>query len=140
MEIEETMRNFNIESDLEDSASEDESDKNYGEEEDHASEQSAEESESSDVEDNLDFIGKDGYVWKQNSKRRGRTPQKNIIFQHSGPKNDGLLANSPKKAFDLFINSTMISVITRWTNQKISQVKEKLATSKDLHMKQRMKK
>ena len=37
MEIEETMRNFNIESDLEDSASEDESDENYDEEEDHAS-------------------------------------------------------------------------------------------------------
>ena len=62
MEIEETMRNFNIESDLEDSASEDESDENYGEEEDHASEQSVEESESSDVKDNLDFFGKDGYV------------------------------------------------------------------------------
>ena len=75
MEIEETMRNFNIESDLEDSASEDESNENYGEEEDHASEQSAEESESSDVEDNLDFIGKNGYVWKQNFKRRGRTPK-----------------------------------------------------------------
>ena len=69
MEMEATMRNFNIESDLEDSASEDESDENYGEEEDHASEQSAEESESSDVEDNLDFIGKDASVWKQNSKR-----------------------------------------------------------------------
>ena len=75
MEIEETMRNFNIECDFKDSASEDESDENYSEEEDHASEQSAEESESSNVEDNLDFIGKDGYVWKQNSKRRGRTPK-----------------------------------------------------------------
>ena len=124
MEIEETMQNFNIESDLEDSASEDESDENYGEEEDHANEQSVEESESSDVEDNLDFIGKDGYVWKQNSKRRGRIPQRNIIFQHSGPKNDGLLANFPERAFDLFINSTMISVISRWKNQKFHKLKK----------------
>lgn len=70
-----------LESDLENSASGDETDDNYDEEEDYTNEQSAEDLASSEIKDNLNFIEKNG--WKKNSKRKGRTPKINI-FQWPG--------------------------------------------------------
>lgn len=49
-----------LESDLENSASGDETDDNYDEEEDYTNEQSAEDLASSEIKDNLNFIEKNG--------------------------------------------------------------------------------
>lgn len=75
--VEEDITNI-LKSNLEDSESEVETGDNFNEEENYACVQRAKKSKLSVVKANSDFIWKDGYVWKQNSKRKNS--QKNTIF------------------------------------------------------------
>lgn len=59
---------------------------------------------------------------------------------HPYTQKDKLLATFLEKAFDLFINSTIISTITTQTNQKFSQVRDKFAARKKFALIQMMKK
>ena len=110
----------------EDLAIECETDDNYYEAHtDDNSEQDAEEKESIPSHIYI-YKGKDNYIWEANPKRSGRTPLHNIVSKKSGPKNDEALAHSLQRAFELFINDRLITIITTWTNQKIRQVRDRL--------------
>ena len=54
---------------------------------------------------------KDSYIWKVNPMRSGRTLLCNIVSEKPGAKNDESLAHSPQRAFDLFINDRLITII-----------------------------
>ena len=83
---------------------------------------------SEDEESDSEFTGKDGYKWSKIAKCNRRTPRSNIITSKPGPKNDAIDADTPEKAFSLFLSDEILTVITCWTNQKIQIVKEKYAT------------
>lgn len=115
-------------SEVEDSASENESDHDYEVNDIDESEQSTCESDDDNHQEssaNSNYIGKDGYIWSTEPKKVGRTPKRNLLIGKPGPKNAAVLVTSPEEAFGLFINNEMVQIITRWTNQKIILVREK---------------
>lgn len=115
-------------SEVEDSASENESDHDYEMNDIDESEQSTCESDDDNHQEssaNSNYIGKDGYIWSTEPKKVGRTPKRNLLIGKPGPKNAAVPVTSPEEAFGLFINNEMVQIITRWTNQKIILVREK---------------
>ena len=115
-------------SEVEDSASENESDHDYEVNDIDESEQSTCESDDDNHQEssaNSNYIGKDGYIWSTEPKKVGRTAKRNLLIGKPGPKNAAVLVTSPEEAFGLFINNEMVQIITRWTNQKIILVREK---------------
>ena len=115
-------------SEVEDSASENESDHDYEVNDIDESERSTCESDDDNHQEssaNSNYIGKDGYIWSTEPKKVGRTPKRNLLIGKPGPKNAAVLVTSPEEAFGLFINNEMVQIITRWTNQKIILVREK---------------
>ena len=75
--------------------------------------------------------GKDGYIWQANPRRRRRTHLRDIVVQLYRTKNVGALAHSPQKVFDLFINDRLITINSKWTNQKIRQVRDRLKSRQE---------
>lgn len=120
-EILECLEKFDEMSEVEDSASEDETDNDYEANDANESEQSAGESDGDDSEE---YIGKDGYVWSTEPRKARRTPQRNIVIGKPGPKNAAIQATTPEEAFRIFINDDIITIVTKWTNQKIKLVRD----------------
>ena len=62
-------------------------------------------------------------IWKK--------PLGNIVSENPKPKNYGALAHFLLRAFHLFINDRLITIITTWTNQKIRQVRDRLKSRRE---------
>ena len=82
------------------------------------------ESEDEDNSVSQEVRGKDGYLWRTESKNARRTPRRNIVISTPGPKGIGLKADTPLKSFELFFDDFVLLEIVTWTNQKIENVRK----------------
>ncbi|KAH9641235.1 hypothetical protein HF086_003222 [Spodoptera exigua] len=78
------------------------------------------------------YLGVDNTVWSKTAPlNRGRTRSHNIVFVPPGPKGLARQKITPTDCMSLFLDDNMIDLITKYTNIKIDQIKDKYQRERD---------
>lgn len=71
------------------------------------------------------LLGKNGYVWKTQAKKGGKTPSINVVHIRPGPIQEARELLQPVSNFQFFLPDTLLNKIVFHTNQEINRRNKK---------------